>query len=206
MKCRDPRDGFVVWLTGVSGAGKTTLARLLAQRLRAQCTMVELLDGDVLREQLSPGLGFTKADRDTHVRRIGFICELLSRNGVAVVVAAISPYRAVRDEIRSRIPNFLEVHVECPLAVLVHRDVKGLYKRALAGEISAFTGISDPYEHPLRPELVVNSAEESPEQSAERLWCLLQDRALVPRVLGTQAANLKRSAGRRGVPARGILG
>src|SRR5262245_48762225 len=144
--------GFTVWLTGMSGAGKSTISQLLEQRLRAAGARVELLDGDVVRTHLSKGLGFSKEDRDENIRRIGFVCELLARNGVIVIAAAISPYRAVREEVRARIPDFVEVYVECPLAVLVDRDVKGLYKKALAGEIRHFTGVSDPYEPPVAAE------------------------------------------------------
>lgn len=171
--------GFTVWFTGLSGAGKSTISRLLAERLRALGANVEVLDGDVVRTHLSQGLGFSKEDRDLNIRRIGFVCELLSRNGVIAIGAAISPYRAVRDEVRSRIENFIEVHVDCPLEVLARRDVKGLYKKALAGEITSFTGVSDPYEPPLNPEVVVNSAQESPEESLEKIWGVLEERGLV---------------------------
>ena len=146
------QNGFVIWLTGMSGAGKSTTAHLLEQRLRAAGAKVQILDGDVVRTHLCKGLGYSKEDRDENVSRIGFVCELLARNGVAVIVAAISPYRAARDAVRSRIETFIEVHVDCALAVLVERDVKGLYKKALAGEIAHFTGVSDPYEAPLTPE------------------------------------------------------
>ncbi len=129
--------GFTLWFTGMSGAGKSTISHLLELKLRQFGARVEVLDGDVVRTHLSKGLGFSKEDRDENVRRIGFVCELLSRNGVIAVAAAISPYRAVRDEVRSRIPNFVEVYVECPVEVLAERDVKGLYRRALAGEIPA---------------------------------------------------------------------
>src|ERR1700685_1387910 len=140
-----PHKGFTVWLTGMSGAGKSTVSRLLEQRLRAIDARVEVLDGDVVRTHLSKGLGYSKEDRDENIRRIGFVSELLSRNGVVAIVAAISPYRAAREEVRARIPKFIEVYVECPVEVLASRDVKGLYRKALAGEILHFTGISDPY-------------------------------------------------------------
>src|SRR5581483_4432000 len=149
--------GFTVWLTGLSGAGKSTIARLLECRLRDCGAKVEVLDGDVVRTHLCKDLGFSRDDRDENIRRIGFVCELLSRNGVVAIAAVISPYRAVREEVRSRIPHFVEIHMQCPLEVLVERDVKGLYKRALAGEIEHFTGISDPYEPPLAPELTIHS-------------------------------------------------
>lgn len=164
------QNGFTVWFTGLSGAGKSTLSGMLEARMRAMGHRVELLDGDLVRAQLSKSLGFSKEDRDENIRRIGFVCELLSRNGVIAIVAAISPYRAVRDELRVRIQNFVEVYVECPIRVLAERDVKGLYKRALAGEIERFTGISDPYEPPLAPEVIVNSWAEAPQKSLERVW------------------------------------
>jgi adenylyl-sulfate kinase len=130
--------GFTLWLTGMSGAGKSTISEQLMARFRAGNAKVELLDGDVVRTNLSQGLGFSRDDRDTNIRRIGFVSELLSRNGVIVVVAAISPYRETREEVKSRIGNFVEVFVECPVAVLAERDVKGLYKKALAGEVGNF--------------------------------------------------------------------
>jgi adenylyl-sulfate kinase len=171
--------GFTVWFTGMSGAGKSTISRLLELKLRQFGARVEVLDGDVVRTHLSKGLGFSKEDRDENVRRIGFVCELLARNGVIAMAAAISPYRDVRDEVRARIPNFVEVFVECPLEVLAERDVKGLYRRALAGEIAQFTGVSDPYEPPLSPEVTVNSSRESPEESVEKIWATLERLGLV---------------------------
>src|SRR3984893_13770927 len=157
--------GCTVWFTGLSGAGKSTISSLLERQLCAAGAKVELLDGDIVRTHLSKGLGFSREDRDENIRRIGFVCELLSRNGVIAIAAVISPYRAAREAVRSRIPNFVEVYVECPIEVLVERDAKGLYKRALAGEIPNFTGISDPYEPPLAPEVRVDSSVETPEQS-----------------------------------------
>src|SRR5689334_25152039 len=140
--------GFTLWFTGLSGAGKSTISERVYAKLREAGAKVELLDGDVVRTHLSKGLGFSKEDRDTNIRRIGFVCELLSRNGVIAIAAAISPYRAVREEVRARIENFIEVFVDCPLEVLATRDVKGLYRKAMAGEIGQFTGVSDPYEPP----------------------------------------------------------
>jgi adenylyl-sulfate kinase len=171
--------GFTLWFTGMSGAGKSTISRALELRLREHGAKVEVLDGDVVRTHLSKGLGFSKEDRDENIRRIGFVCELLARNGVIAIAAAISPYRAVREEVRARIPNFVEVHVHCPVEVLAERDVKGLYKRALAGEIPHFTGISDPYEPPLAPEVTVNSSAETPEESVEKIWATLERLGLV---------------------------
>ena len=168
-----------MWLTGVSGAGKSTISRLLEARLRFSGAKVEVLDGDVIRTNLSQGLGFSKEDRDENIRRIGFVCELLSRNGVIAIVAAISPYRAAREQVRTKIARFVEVHVYCPLDVLAQRDVKGLYKRALAGEISHFTGITDPYEPPIAPEITIDSSRETAEESVERIWNTLENSGLV---------------------------
>jgi adenylyl-sulfate kinase len=171
--------GFTLWFTGMSGAGKSTISVIVEERLRAAGARVEVLDGDAVRTHLSKGLGFSKEDRDENIRRIGFVCELLSRNGVVAIVAAISPYRAVREEVRARIGNFVEVYVECPVAVLAERDVKGLYKKALAGEIPHFTGITDPYEPPERPEVTVNSSTETPQRSADKIWATLEHLGLV---------------------------
>ena len=177
------RKGFTLWLTGLSGAGKTTLAALLATELRARSVNLEVLDGDEVRTNLSKGLGFSKEDRDINIRRIGYVCRLLSRNGVGAVSAAISPYRAVRDEVREAIEqdgaDFIEVFVKCPIDVLAERDVKGLYKKALAGEIPHFTGVSDPYEPPLNPEVTVNSSLQTPEESADRIWATLERSGLI---------------------------
>lgn len=162
-------NGFTIWFTGLSGAGKTTIAALLACELRARGHKVEVLDGDVVRTHLSKGLGFSKEDRDTNIRRIGWVCEVLSRNGVVAIAAAISPYRETRDDLRLQIGRFVEVYADCPLPVLIDRDPKGLYKKALAGEIGAFTGVSDPYEPPLAPDVIVQTDRETPEQSAARI-------------------------------------
>jgi ATP sulfurylase/adenylyl-sulfate kinase len=161
--------GFVVWLTGLSGAGKSTIAGRLSEELAARGRTPEILDGDEVRTNLSKGLGFSKEDRDTNIRRIGYVARLLARNGAAVITAAISPYRDVRDEIRAQTPGFVEVYVRCSLEELVRRDVKGLYRKALAGELSNFTGVNDPYEPPAHPEVVVDSEEESVEDSVDRV-------------------------------------
>jgi adenylyl-sulfate kinase len=162
-------EGFTLWFTGLSGSGKSTLANLVADELRNRGHRVEVLDGDEVRTNLSKGLGFSKEDRDTNIRRIGYVCKLLARNGVIAISAAISPYRDVRDEVRKMHDRFFEVFVECPLDTLVERDVKGLYKKAIAGEIKNFTGVSDPYEAPLNAELIVNSSTESREESLANL-------------------------------------
>jgi adenylyl-sulfate kinase len=171
--------GFTLWFTGLSGSGKSTVSHIVEKRLRGGGARVEVLDGDVVRTHLSKGLGFSKEDRDTNIRRIGFVCEMLSRNGVIAVAAAISPYREIRDEIRAKVEHFVEVHAHCPLDTLVERDVKGLYKKALAGEIKEFTGVSDPYEAPLDPEVIFDSSQETPEESAERVWAKLVELSLV---------------------------
>ena len=171
--------GFTLWFTGLSGSGKSTVSQQIFGRLRQAGRKVELLDGDVVRTNLSQGLGFEKADRDINVKRIGFVCELLSRNGVIAVVAAISPYREARAAVKRKIERFVEVYVECPVSVLAERDVKGLYKRALAGEVPYFTGVSDPYEAPEEPDLTLHSDKETAEESIERVWALLQKRELI---------------------------
>jgi len=171
--------GFTLWFTGLSGAGKTTLARLVETELLSRGHKVEVLDGDIIRTNLSKGLGFSKKDRDTNIRRIGFVCNLLTRNDVVAIAAAISPYREVRDEVRRDIGSFVEVYVRCPIDVLAERDVKGLYKKALAGEIKNFTGVDDPYESPLAAEVIVETDTETPEQSAARIIARLEEMSLV---------------------------
>ncbi len=162
-------EGFTLWFTGLSGAGKSTLANLVAEELRRREHLVEILDGDEVRTNLSKGLGFSKEDRDTNIRRIGYVCNLLARNGVIAISAAISPYRDVRDEVRRNHQRFFEVYMRCSIEKLSERDVKGLYKKALAGEIKNFTGVSDPYEEPLNPELVLDSGTERVEDSLKKL-------------------------------------
>ncbi|MBN1477687.1 adenylyl-sulfate kinase [Candidatus Sumerlaeota bacterium] len=161
--------GVTIWFTGLSGSGKSTIAHVLENRFHEAGLRFEILDGDVVRTNLSKGLGFSKEDRDTNIRRIGFVAHLLTRNGVIVITAAISPYRAIRDENRELIGDFVEVYVKCPLEVCEERDVKGLYRKARAGEIKEFTGVSDPYEEPLHPEVVCETDKESAQQSAQRI-------------------------------------
>ena len=167
---------MTVWLTGLSSAGKSTIAETVCRRLRARNLRVELLDGDVVRQNLSHGLGFTKEDRDENIRRIGFVAELLSRNGVIVVVAAISPYRAVRDEVRARIANFIEVWVNAPLAVVEERDRKGIYRRCRSGELHGVTGLDDPYEPPLAPEVECHTDSETLDESAAKVLRAVESR------------------------------
>jgi adenylylsulfate kinase len=172
--------GFTLWFTGLSGAGKTTLARGIEAALRQRGMKVEVLDGDIVRQNLSKGLGFSKEDRDTNIKRIGFVCKLLTRNGVVAIGSAISPYREVRDSVRQEIGDFVEVFVRCPLDTLIERDVKGLYKKALSGEIKNFTGVSDPYEEPLNPEVVVDTSVETPRESIAKIMAKLEELEYVP--------------------------
>ncbi|HUI74744.1 MAG TPA: adenylyl-sulfate kinase [Candidatus Acidoferrum sp.] len=171
----EPRKGFTLWFTGLPSAGKTTLAQLVAVELRNRGVGVEVLDGDTVRTHLCKGLGFSKEDRDENIRRIGFVCGLLTRHGAAAIAAAISPYRAIREEVRASIGNFVEVYVKASVETCIQRDVKGLYKKALAGEIKGFTGVDDPYEPPLQPELIVETEQESPAGSAARILRKLED-------------------------------
>ncbi len=171
--------GMTLWFTGLSGAGKSTISQAVEKELIAQGYRVEVLDGDVVRENLTKGLGFSKADRDENIRRIGFVAQLLTRNGVIVIVSAISPYRNIRDEVRHRIGDFVEVFVNAPLAVCEQRDVKGLYKRARAGEIKSFTGIDDPYEPPLNPEIECRTDLETLPESVSKVLAQVQERVHV---------------------------
>jgi len=172
-------NGFVVWLTGLPASGKTTIANRLATALRSRGMRVEVLDGEEVRRTLSKGLGFSREDREENVRRVAFVSKLLARNGVAVVVALISPYRGIREEARKEIENFMEVWVNCPLEACMRRDPKGLYKRALAGQMTGLTGLQDVYEEPIHPEVVVNTDVESVEECTEKIvnklralgWC-----------------------------------
>ena len=161
--------GVTVWFTGLPSSGKSTIARLIERRFRKWNLKTELLDGDVIRTNLSKGLGFSKEDRDANIKRIGFVCQLLSRNGVIAMASAISPYREVRDYNRRMIGNFVEVYVKASVAACEKRDVKGLYQKARAGEIKGFTGVDDPYEEPLHPEVVCDTENETPEESAEKV-------------------------------------
>jgi adenylyl-sulfate kinase len=167
--------GCTIWMTGLSGAGKSTITGELVPILQARGCKVEVLDGDVVRTNLSKGLGFSKEDRDTNIRRIGFVCHLLSRNGVFVISAAISPYRLIREENRALIKDFVEVYVKASLDACIQRDVKGLYKKALAGEIKEFTGVSDPYEPPQHPEVICETETETPKESAAKIVRTLEE-------------------------------
>ena len=180
--------GFTLWFTGLSGAGKSTLAACVERALRERGRRVEVLDGDVVRTHLSKGLGFSREDRDTNILRIGFVCNLLARNGIVAIAAAISPYRSTRDQVRAQIADFVEVFVDCPLEECARRDVKGLYQRANTGEIAAFTGVSDPYEPPLAPEITVRTALQTPEASVERILGWLEAHGYIAPVAATVPA------------------
>jgi len=175
--------GVTVWFTGLSGAGKTTISHALAEWLKAQAIKFEVLDGDIVRQNLTKGLGFSKEDRDENIRRIGFVAHLLTRNDVLVLVSAISPYREIRDEVRQRIGNFVEVYVNAPLQVCESRDVKGLYQKARAGEIKAFTGIDDPYEAPLHPEIECRTDQETLTESLTKVITTLQKLGYLPETI-----------------------
>jgi adenylylsulfate kinase len=173
--------GFTLWFTGLSGAGKTTISEVLETQLRERGSKLEILDGDIVRENLSKGLGFSKEDRDINIRRIAFVADLLSRNGVPVITAAISPYKEIRDEARALMgERFIEVYVKASVDTCAERDVKGLYAKAFSGEIKEFTGVSDPYEAPESPEVVCDTENETPEESAEKLLAYLEQRDLIP--------------------------
>jgi adenylylsulfate kinase len=165
--------GLTIWFTGLSGAGKSSLNRVVEKKLRSLGYQVEVLDGDIVRQNLCNGLGFSKTDRDENIRRIGFVAHLLTRNNVIVLVSAISPYREVREEVRQRIGNFVEVYVNSPLEICEQRDVKGLYKKARNGDIKHFTGIDDPYEPPLNPEVECRTDQESIAESTDKILAKL---------------------------------
>jgi adenylyl-sulfate kinase len=174
------QQGFTLWMTGLSGAGKTTIAKILETKLHERGVRFERLDGDVVRESLTKDLGFSKEDRDKNIERVAFVAKLLSRNGVGVVCSFISPYQAQRDMVRSETTNFIEVFVHAPLEVCAERDVKGMYKKAMAGEIPNFTGVSDPYEAPENPDILIPTYQETPEDSAERVIAYLEEHSLIP--------------------------
>ena len=175
--------GVTLWFTGLSGAGKTTITQEIEKKLRAEGYKLEVLDGDIVRTNLTKGLGFSKEDRDTNVRRIGFVADLLTRNGVIVIVSAISPYRAIREELKEKIGNFVEVFVNAPLSVCEDRDVKGLYKKARSGEIKMFTGISDPYEPPTNPEIECRTDLEELNESVNKVFAGLEKLGYLPETI-----------------------
>lgn len=172
--------GFTLWMTGLSGAGKTTIAKIVEAKLKARGLKIERLDGDVVRQSLTRDLGFSKEDRDKNIERVTFVAKLLSRNEVGVIASFISPYQAVRDHVRQETTNFIEVFVHAPLEVCAERDVKGMYAKAFAGEIENFTGVSDPYEAPANPEIIIETHLETPEESAARLIAYLEEHGYIP--------------------------
>lgn len=174
------QQGFVLWMTGLSGAGKTTIALELLRQLENRGLRLERLDGDVVRESLTSDLGFTAEDRQKNIERVTFVAKLLSRNGVGCICSFISPYQAVRDHVRTQTTNFLEVFVDAPLDVVIDRDVKGLYKKALAGEIPNFTGVSDPFEAPANPDIHIRTDQETVAESARHIVVELEQRGLIP--------------------------
>ena len=180
MNSQNEQEGFVVWMTGLSGAGKTTIAHVLVDELKARGLKVERLDGDVVRQSLTRGLGFSKEDRDKNIERVMFVAKLLSRNGVACVCSFISPYQAVRDQVRVETTNFVEVFIDAPLEVVIERDVKGMYQKAIAGEIENFTGISDPFETPANPDVHVRTDRQTVQESADTILHYLEQRELIP--------------------------
>ncbi|MFX1282146.1 MAG: adenylyl-sulfate kinase [Promethearchaeota archaeon] len=174
-------NGFVLWFTGLSGSGKSELATRVAEKLRKLERKVEILDGDIVRQSLTKDLGFTEADRKTNLERVTFVAKLLSRNGVATLVSFISPYIASRKAARDETSNFMEVFVKCPVEVCIERDIKGLYKKAIAGEIENFTGISHPYEEPPNPEIIVETDKETPEESVAKIMTYIKETGLLNR-------------------------
>jgi adenylylsulfate kinase len=175
MSCGKDQKGVTLWFTGLPCSGKSAIADVVAEKLRAQGLRAERLDGDIVRQDLTRDLGFSKADRDENIRRVTFVARLLARNGVAVLVSFISPYREMRDRARQQIQNFVEIYVKCPVEVCAKRDVKGMYQKAMRGEIKEFTGVNDPYEEPLRPELVLETDKETLEQSVEKMMAKIKE-------------------------------
>jgi adenylyl-sulfate kinase len=171
-------NGYVIWMTGLPGSGKTTIARILESKLVDSGRRVEVLDGDDVRENLSPRLGFSKDDRQIHANRVAYVSKLLSRNGVIAIVGLISPFRDFRRRAREMVDKFVEVYVKCTVDECIERDVKGHYKKALSGEIQNFTGVSDPYEEPENPEIMVDTVTETPEESANKVFEALQEMGL----------------------------
>jgi adenylylsulfate kinase len=176
--------GFTLWLTGLPCSGKSTLATGIEEALLERGLPVEVFDGDEIRTNLTKGLGFSKEDRDTNIRRVGYVCNLLTRNNVVAIAAVISPYQNIRDEVRESIGRFCEVFVDAPLEELIKRDVKGMYKKAMAGEIKNFTGIDDPYEPPEKPEIHVETDKETVEESTQKILKTLELLGRIPAVEG----------------------
>jgi adenylyl-sulfate kinase len=198
-------DAFTLWFTGLSGSGKSTLAERVKNELIERGMKVELLDGDEFRTTISKGLGFSKEDRDTNIRRIGYVAKLLTRNGAVAITAAISPYRDIRDEQRAKIGRFFEVYTECDLDTLEKRDVKGLYKKARAGQIKNFTGVDDPYEAPLNPEVKCNTATEDLDTSYHKVMAELERRGFIPPPPGDGIDPAAEAAAMRSLKSKGYV-
>jgi adenylyl-sulfate kinase len=198
-------EGFTLWFTGLSGSGKSTLAERVKNELLERGMRVELLDGDEFRTTLSKGLGFSKEDRDTNIRRIGYVAKLLTRNGVAAITAAISPYRDVRDEQRQKIGRFFEVYTECDLDTLEARDVKGLYKKARAGQIKNFTGVDDPYEPPVSPDVHCNTAKEGLDESYDKILAGLERKGFIAPPAGGGIDPAQEAAALRSLKQKGYV-
>jgi len=175
MNCGQDQKGVTLWFTGLPCSGKSAIADIVAEKLKAQGLRAERLDGDIVRQDLTRDLGFSKADRDENIRRVTFVAKLLARNGVAVLVSFISPYREMRDRARQQISSFVEIYVKCPMEVCAKRDVKGMYQKAMRGEIKEFTGVNDPYEEPLRPELILETDKETLDQSVEKAMAKIKE-------------------------------
>lgn len=174
------QQGFTLWMTGLSGAGKTTIAKIVEAELKNRGLKIERLDGDVVRQSLTRDLGFSKEDRDKNIERVSFVAKLLSRNGVGVIACFISPYQAVRDLVRAETTNFIEVFIDAPLDVCIQRDVKGMYAKAIAGDIPNFTGVSDPYEPPAKPDIIIHTDQETADESAAHIIDYLEARKFIP--------------------------
>lgn len=188
--------GFTIWFTGLPCSGKSTISEILLEVIRKERGMVEVLDGDVVRTNLSKGLGFSREDRETNLKRIAFVCMLLTRNGVPNIAAAISPFQNCREYAREAIGNYIEVYTRCSLEACIERDVKGMYKKALAGEIKGFTGVDDPFDEPENPEVIVDTDKETPQESAEKIIKYLRANGYLPATAGANSAAAKVGAGR----------
>ena len=187
-------NGFTIWFTGLPCSGKSTISEILAETIRRERGMVEILDGDVIRTNLSKGLGFSREDRETNLKRIAFVCALLSRNGVPSIAAAISPFQNCREYARESIGNYVEVYTRCSLETCIERDVKGMYKKALAGEIKGFTGVDDPFDDPENPEVICDTDQETPEESTAKIVRYLRDRGFLPVEPGANGAEVRQAS------------
>jgi adenylyl-sulfate kinase len=186
--------GFTIWFTGLPCSGKSTISEILAETIRKERGMVEILDGDVVRTNLSKGLGFSREDRETNLKRIAFVCTLLTRNGVPNIAAAISPFQNVREYARESIGQYVEVYTRCSLDACIERDVKGMYKKALAGEIKGFTGVDDPFDDPENPEVICDTDKETPQESTDKIIKFLRDNGYLPMTPGSNGSAQRTAA------------